>query len=180
MSAFVLWMSAAPLSARAAGETSATQLQLDVRSAELAGNLAEDAYERKRALFAAGLASASELREAEIGRADARDVVLDASYPLNLTGRVSPAVIKLLRAHEKQSATIFLRAAADAIPGEYSLKLQARTKDRLADLESPEQTFRISLTRERSLLLTVLFGVVATAAIALLTRRYLRTTRSVA
>lgn len=39
--------------------------------------------------------------------------------------------------------TLTLTAGSDAIPGEYNVRVQAQTLSRLANVESPEQSFRV-------------------------------------
>ncbi|HKO54553.1 MAG TPA: NEW3 domain-containing protein [Thermoanaerobaculia bacterium] len=79
------------------------------------------------------------------GGADAQDVVFDTTAPLGLSVDFQPVPVRLVRPRQPVTATMRVAAAADAVPGDYTLRVKVRTRSRLLTIESPEQTFRVTV-----------------------------------
>jgi NPCBM-associated, NEW3 domain of alpha-galactosidase len=84
------------------------------------------------------------------GGVAARDVTIDANVPLGFEARLEPRMIGLIDAGQKVHVGLIITASASAVPGEYNLKLNASATTKLANVESPEQSFRIILRGSQS------------------------------
>lgn len=92
------------------------------------------------------------------GGAEARDVVLAADFPVGLRGTFEPASIELLRPREKREVTLHVATSDETMPGEYTFRVAAKTKTRMIETESPEQTFRVEVRPSSGRLWTTLLG----------------------
>jgi hypothetical protein len=92
------------------------------------------------------------------GGAEARDVVLEADFPVGLQGTFEPRSIDLLRPRERREITLHVATNADTMAGEYTFRVKAKTKTRMIENESPEQTFRVEVRSSGGRLLTTLLG----------------------
>jgi len=79
------------------------------------------------------------------GGVPARNITIDANTPLGFEARLEPRSIAVLDAGQKGRISLIVSASPDAIPGEYNLKLIASATTKLANVESPEQSFRLIL-----------------------------------
>lgn len=77
------------------------------------------------------------------GGVAARDVSFDANTPVGFHAEFLPRTIPVLNPNEQAKVDLVLSAGNDAVPGEYNVKIQAQTTSKLANLESPEQSFRV-------------------------------------
>ncbi len=94
------------------------------------------------------------------GGADARDVVLAADFPAGLRGTFEPRSIELLRPRERREIILHVATTAETMPGEYTFRVAAKTKTRMIETESPEQTFRVEVRASNGRLVTTLLGSV--------------------
>lgn len=92
------------------------------------------------------------------GGADARDVVLEADFPAGLRGTFEPRSVELLRPRERREITLHLATTGETMPGEYTFRVAAKTKTRMIETESPEQTFRVEVRASGARTLTTLLG----------------------
>lgn len=92
------------------------------------------------------------------GGAEARDVVLDADFPVGLRGTFEPRSIELLRPRERREITLQVATTGETMPGEYTFRVAAKTKTRMIETESPEQTFRVEVQARGGRMLTTLLG----------------------
>lgn len=92
------------------------------------------------------------------GGAEARDVVLAADFPVGLRGTFEPRSIELLRPRERREITLHVATSNETMPGEYTFRVAAKTKTRMIETESPEQTFRVEVRAANGRMLTTLFG----------------------
>jgi hypothetical protein len=90
------------------------------------------------------------------GGVAARDVKLVTTVPIGFELTAVPAVVNLVESGQKTRIGLDLTATPNAIPGEYSMKVRAEAATKLANVESPEQTFRVVLD---SAFPTAAFGV---------------------
>jgi len=79
------------------------------------------------------------------GGVAARDVTIDANVPLGFEARLEPRTIAVINPSQKIRVALNIIASPNAIPGEYNLKLTASATTKLANVESPEQSFRLVL-----------------------------------
>ena len=92
------------------------------------------------------------------GGAEARDVVLEADFPVGLRGTFEPRSLELLRPRERREVTLNVATNAETMAGEYTFRVKAKTKTRMIENESPEQTFRVEVRTSGARLLTTLLG----------------------
>jgi hypothetical protein len=83
------------------------------------------------------------------GGADARDVTIEMDAPLGLNVETRPTTLFVVPTAQKRGVALVLSAGREAVTGEYNLKLRARTRSKLADVESPEQSLRIIVGSSR-------------------------------
>lgn len=79
------------------------------------------------------------------GPVEARDVILSAELPAGLAWQVSVPAIAALAPNQRKSVDIVLSATEDAVPGEYTVKLNAHTQSRMAQIESPDVSLRVMI-----------------------------------
>lgn len=94
------------------------------------------------------------------GGAEARDVYLDTSLPVGLRGTFEPVTIPLLRPRERREITMTVATLPETLPGEYTFRVRAKTKTRMVEVESPEQTFRVEVRASSGRLWTTMLGSV--------------------
>lgn len=80
------------------------------------------------------------------GGVAARDVKPVAAVPIGFDVSFDPPSVNVLAPGTKARFVLRLVSLPDAIPGEYSMKVRAEASTKLANIESPEQSFRIVLS----------------------------------
>jgi hypothetical protein len=80
-----------------------------------------------------------------LGGTDARQVTFEPTLPVGISVEFSPVTVQSIGPRAEQRVTMTLIAASTAVSGEYDVKVKARTRSRLSEIESPEQTFRVEL-----------------------------------
>ncbi|MBV9497584.1 MAG: hypothetical protein JOZ54_25330 [Acidobacteria bacterium] len=79
------------------------------------------------------------------GGAEAREVIFDTTAPIGLSVEFQPTTVATVRPRQPFAARMRITAAPDAVPGDYTLRVKVRTQSRLLTIESPEQTFRVTV-----------------------------------
>lgn len=70
--------------------------------------------------------------------------------PISKLAEREPPSLHELRPYENKTIEVILTAAADALPGEYTIRVKATTSSRVSSVDSPELTFRLELKNVRS------------------------------
>jgi len=89
------------------------------------------------------------------GGAAARDVVMDATFPIGVHGSFEPATVPEIVSRASRRVDMLLNVASDATAGDYTFKVQALAKNRLTDVDSPEQSFRVAVELATPVLMTI-------------------------
>ncbi|MCL4806847.1 MAG: hypothetical protein KJ062_03480, partial [Thermoanaerobaculia bacterium] len=79
------------------------------------------------------------------GGVTARDVRVEADAPIGFEAAVTPSRLAVVAPGQRARIDVRLSAGPEAVPGEYNLKVRAVAVTRLANIVSPEQSFRLVL-----------------------------------
>lgn len=112
-----------------------------------------------------------------VGAADARGIAFESELPIGFRGDFEPAVLPSVGRLEKKQVALTLTATSDAVAGEYNLRVKATSAARMANVESPELTFRIEVGTGRS---AIWIAAIIAAVLAAMAFVIVRATRRVA
>jgi uncharacterized membrane protein len=112
-----------------------------------------------------------------VGAADAREIAFESELPIGFRGDFDPPVLSSIGRREKKQIALTLTATPEAVAGEYNLRVKAISAARMANVESPELTFRIEVGTGRS---AIWIAAIIAAVLAAMAVVIVRTTRRVA
>ncbi|HYH07140.1 MAG TPA: NEW3 domain-containing protein [Thermoanaerobaculia bacterium] len=113
-----------------------------------------------------------------VGAADARGISFESELPMGFRGEFDPPVLTSVAQREKKQVALTLIATPEAVTGEYNLRVKAISAARMANVESPELTFRIEVGTGRSALwIAAIIGLVLAAMAFLIVRMTRRVAR---
>lgn len=94
-----------------------------------------------------GLSAATTFVVRNAGTAEATGVILDFESPADIDLTIQPRSIPSLRPQAQARVQVHALISSEAVPGDYSVPIKARTLDRMISVESPELALRISVSR---------------------------------
>lgn len=109
-----------------------------------------------------------------VGAADARGISFESELPMGFRGEFDPPVLTSIGRNQKTQVALTLTATPEAVTGEYNLRVKAISAARMANVESPELTFRIEVGTGRSALWIAAIIALVLAAMAVLIVRMTR------
>jgi NPCBM-associated, NEW3 domain of alpha-galactosidase len=79
------------------------------------------------------------------GPVEARDVMITSELPPGLSLDAPVPAVRTLRPNERKQVIVVLSATDEAVPGEYTVKMNARTQSRMAQIDSPDVSLRVMI-----------------------------------
>ncbi|MEO8053949.1 MAG: NEW3 domain-containing protein [Acidobacteriota bacterium] len=79
------------------------------------------------------------------GGVAARDVRIEADPPIGFDVSITPAMVPAVEPNRRARIGLRLTVSQDAVPGDYNMKVRAVSVTKLANVVSPEQSYRLVL-----------------------------------